>query len=65
MGGEVNGGESNPAFNTTIDPSMPERIRQPQQTADQMAGNIWVLRWEDKNTADPCSSRPATSTPAP
>ena len=44
---------SNPTFNTTIDPSMPEHIKQPQQTAAQAAANIWYLRWEDKNTADP------------
>lgn len=44
---------SDPSFNTTIDPATPEHVKQPQQTPAQAAKNIWVLRWEDKNTNDP------------
>ena len=44
---------SNPTFNGTLDPAVPEHVKQPQQTADQAAHNIWVVRWEDKNSADP------------
>jgi hypothetical protein len=44
---------SDPTFNATLDPGVPEHIEQPQQTADQAAHNVWLIRWEDKNSADP------------
>ena len=44
---------SNPTFNATLNPGVPEHVKQPQQTANQIAHNVWVIRWEDKNSADP------------
>ena len=44
---------SNPTFNAGVDAAFPEHVEQPQQTAYQSAHNVWALRWEDKNSADP------------
>jgi RHS repeat-associated protein len=41
-----------PTMNVGSDPSKPDHVAQPLQTASQKAVNIWSLRWESFNAAD-------------
>jgi RHS repeat-associated protein len=43
---------SDPTMNTGVDPTFPDHVQQPLQTAAQKAANIWSLRWESFKFGD-------------